>query len=228
MGVKFIYSTWSHHKIEKHSKIKMAFYIYEQPAFSTEHFHPGFCRSLRSMITLPMSRQWSLLENVSEENSLACQSNQIYCTSTSEKKSVTQSSDSTTEESELEVAVDKTNGENKIIEPKTQIVSKPFMSKVSCQETLEKIEIKIQFHGHKFKAENLDVKVVNSDVLIVKAKDDEEKFDRKFKLPSNTLANTLVEEISSKFDVKEEDFQTLLINIPKDVKFFQVPIVIEE
>ena len=79
-------------------------------------------------------------------------------------------------------------------------------------------------HGHKFKAENLDVQVVNKDVLIVKAKDDEEKFERKLKIPSNTL----VEKISSKFDVKEEDFQTLLINIPKDVKFFQVPIVMEE
>ena len=98
------------------------------------------------------------------------------------------------------------------------------MSKVSCQETLEKIEIKIQFHGHRFKAENLDVQVVNKDVLIVKAKDDEEKFERKLKIPSNTL----VEKISSKFDVKEEDVQTLLINIPKDVKFFQVPIVMEE
>ena len=206
----------------------MAFYIYEQPAFSLEHFHPGFCRSLRSMITLPMNRQWSLMENLSEENSSTCQSNQRCSTSTSEKKSVTKSSDSKTEDNEIEVAVDKINGENKIIEPKTQIVSKPFMSKVSCQETMEKVEIKIQFHGHKFKVENLDVQVVNSDVLIVKAKDDEEKFERRFKLPSNTLANTLVEKISSKFDVKEEDFQTLLINIPKDVKFFQVPIVMVE
>merc|ERR1712004_12712 len=183
---------------------------------------------LRSMITLPMNRQWSLMENMFEENSLACQSNHSSCNSTSEKKSVTKSSDSTMEESEMEMAVDKINGGNKIIEPKTEIFSKPFMSKVSCQETMEKIEIKIQFHGHKFKAEDLDVQVVNNDVLIVKAKDDEEKFERKFKLPSNTLANTLVEKISSKFDVKEEDYQTLLINIPKDVKFFQVPIVMEE
>merc|ERR1711962_1361221 len=132
------------------------------------------------------------------------------------------------QESEMEVAIDKANGENSIIEPITQIVSRPFMSKVSCQETMEKVEIKIQFHGHKFKVENLDVQVVNSDVLIVKAKDDGEKFEGKFKLPSNTLANTLVEKISSKFDVKEEDIQTLLITIPKDVKFFQVPIVMEE
>ena len=45
----------------------------------------------------------------------------------------------------------------------------------------ENVEIKIQFHGHKFKVENLDVQVVNRGVLIVKAKDDEEKFERKFK-----------------------------------------------
>jgi len=37
-----------------------------------------------------------------------------------------------------------------------------------------------------------------------------------------------VEKISSKFDVKEEAFQTLFISIPKDVKVFQVPIVMEE
>merc|ERR1712098_126007 len=202
MGATFTNSTWSHHRIEKHSKIKMALYIYEQPAFSMEHFHPGFCRSLRSMITLPMNRQWSLMENLSEE------SNQSYCTSTLEKKSVTKLLDSTKEESEMEMEVDKINGENSIIEPKTQVVSKAFMSKVSCQGTIEKVEIKIQFHGHRFKAENLDVQVVNKDVLIVKAKDDEEKFERKLKIPSNTL----VEKISSKFDVKEEDFQTLLIN----------------
>merc|ERR1712170_271468 len=228
MGVTFAYSTWSQHKIEKHSKINMAFYIYEQPAFSLDHFHPGFCRSLRSMITLPMNRQWSLMENVSEDNSLAYQSNQNCYKIISEKKSVTKSSDSTIEESEMEVAVDKTNGENKITEPITQIVSKPFMTKVSCQESMEKVEIKIQFHGHKFKAENLDVQVVNQNVLMVKAIDDEEKFERKFKLPSNNLANILVDKISSKFDAKEKDFQTLLINIPKDVKFFQVPIVMEE
>merc|ERR1711963_792701 len=228
MGVTSTYSTWSHQKIEKHSKVNMAFYIYEQPAFTMEHFHPGFCRSLRSMITLPLNRQWSLMENLFEEDLLACQSNQSGCTSTSEEKSVMESSDSKAEERKIEAEVDKTNEQNRIIKSTTQTISKPFMSKVSCQETMEKVEIKIQFHGHKFKAENLDVQVVNGDVLIVKARDDEQKFERKFKLPSNTLANTLVEKISSKFDVKEEDFQTLLINIPKDVKFFQVPIVMEE
>ena len=90
-----------------------------------------------------------------------CQSNQSCWTSTSEKKFITKSSDSTIEDNEMEMAVDKIYGKNEIIEPKTQIVSKPFMSKFSCQETIEKVEIKIKFHGYKFKAENRDVQVVN-------------------------------------------------------------------
>merc|ERR1712186_63618 len=134
------------------------------------------------------------------------------------------SSDSTMKESEMEDAIDKINEENKISNPKIETISEPLMSKVSCQETMEKLEIKIQLHGHKFKAENLDVQVVNGDVLIVKAEDDEEKFERKFKLTSNTL----VDKIESKFDVKEENIQTLTINIPKDVKIVQVPIAMDE
>merc|ERR1712053_8018 len=110
-----------------------------------------------------------------------------------------------TKESKMDVEVEKTNQENKSLEPVTQSVSKRFMSKVSCQETMEKVEIKIQFGGHKFTAENLEVKVINENVLVIKAEDDEEK-------------------IESKFDVKEEDVQTLIVNIPKDVKVVQVPI----
>jgi len=131
---------------------------------------------------------------------------------------------STIEQGNREVEVDKTNQENKSMEPVTKTISKRFMSKVACQETMEKIEIKIQFGGHRFKAENLDVQVINDNVLVVKAEDDEEKFERKFKLSSNIL----VEKIESKFDVKEEDIQTLIINIPKDVKVTQVPIAMDE
>merc|ERR1711952_570147 len=115
-------------------------------------------------------------------------------------------------------------GEDKAVVPTTETISKKFMTNVSCHENMEKVEIKIQLHGHKFKAENLDVQVVNGDVLIVKAEDDEEKFERKFKLSSNTL----VDKIESKFDVKEENVQTLTINIPKDVKIVQVPIAMDE
>merc|ERR1712062_803651 len=127
---------------------------------------------------------------------MSCQSSQSCCESKSTTKSVEKFS---TEESTSESQVEKTNEENKALEPKTETISKKFMSKVTCHENREKIEIKIQLHGHKFKAENLDVQVVNGNTLAVKAEDDEEKFERKFKLS----ANTLVDKIESKFDVKE-------------------------
>merc|ERR1712062_771530 len=201
--------------------IKMAFYIYEQPAFPMEHFHPGFCQPLRSM---SRPRHCNLLENLFDDENTACQSSQSCCSSRSSNKSEEKSSISTKEEKKMEVEVDKTNKENKSMEPVTKTTSKRFMFKVSCQETMEKVEIKIQFGRHKFKAENLDVQVINDNILVVKAKDDEEKFERKFKLSSDVL----VEKIESKFDVKEEDVQTLIINIPKDVKVTQVPIAMDE
>merc|ERR1711933_26489 len=202
-------------------QFKMAFYIYGDPVFSTEHFHPGFFQASRS-INRP--RYWNLLENLFDPEETDCQSSQSYCSSTSAKKFVEKSSNSKTDDSKMDQEVSKTNEENKDLEPVTKTVSKRFMSKVNCQETMEKVEIKIQFGGHKFKAEDLDVQVVNENILVVKADDKEEKFERKFKLPSNIL----VEKIESKFDVKEEDTQTLLINIPKDIKCIQVPISIKE
>merc|ERR1711944_27282 len=207
-------------KEENHSN-KMAFYIYEQPAFSMDHFHPGFHQQLRSM---NRPRHWNLLESLFEQEAKASQSSQSCCASRCMQKSVEKSSNSTSEEGKMEVEVDKVNKENKAMEPVIKTVSKKFMSKVACQETMEKVEIKIQFGGHKFKAENLDVQVINGDVLIVKAEDDEQKFERKFKLPSNIL----IEKIESKFDTKEDDTQTLMINIPKDVKVVQVPIAMDE
>merc|ERR1711944_327037 len=201
--------------------IKMAFYIYKQPAFTMDHFHPGFYQPLRSM---SRPRHWNLLEKLFDDEETTCQSTQSCGSSRSTKKSVENSSNSTTEESKMEVEVDKTNQENKSVEPVTKTVSKRFMFIVASQDALEKVEIKIQFGGHQFKAENLDVKVINDNVLVVKAEDDEEKFERKFKLSSDSL----VEKIESKFDVKEEDAQTLIINIPKDVKVTQVPIAMEK
>merc|ERR1711868_6758 len=158
-----------------------------------------------------------------DDEETACQSSQSCCSSRSSNKSEEKSSISTKEENKIEVEVDKVNQENGSMEPAPKRVSKCFMFKVSCQETMERTEIKIQFGGHKFKAENLDVQVINDNVLVVKAEDDEEKFERKFKLSSDIL----VEKIESKFDVKE-DIQTLIINIPKDVKVTQVPIAMDE
>ena len=124
----------------------------------------------------------------------------------------------------MEAQISKSNDENKIVESATKTTSKQFMSRVSCHENMEKVEIKIQLHGHKFKAENLDVQVINDNILVVKAEDDKEKFEKKFKLPSNIL----VDKIESKFDVKEENTQTLVIHVPKDIKRTHVPISMEK
>merc|ERR1712227_754097 len=199
----------------------MAFFIYEQPAFSMEHFHSGLYQPVRSM---SRPRHWNLLENLFGDQDTACQFSQNCCANRSTNESVEKSSNHTTEEGKIEVEVDKASEGSKAMEPFTKSISKRFMSKVACQETMEKVEIKVQFGGHKFKAENLEVQVINENVLLIKAEDDEEKFERKFKLSSNVL----VEKIESKFDVKEEDGQTLIVNIPKDLKVIQVPIAMGE
>merc|ERR1711963_912335 len=95
-----------------------------------------------------------------------------------------------------------------------------FMSKVSYNETLEKIEIKIEFHGHEFKSEHLDVQIIDEKLVVVTAEDPEEKFQ----LPSNALT----EKIDSKLEMKDKEIQTLIINIPKNVKIVQIPITVNE
>merc|ERR1712018_317345 len=99
----------------KTNQIKMAFHIYEQPAFSMEHFHPGFFQPLRSM-TRP--KHWNILENLFDQEETACQSNQSCCSSKSVKKSVEKSSYSRTVEDT------KTNKEKTDLEPVT--ISKRF------------------------------------------------------------------------------------------------------
>merc|ERR1712012_930629 len=183
---------------------KMAFYIYEQPAFSMEHFHPGFFKPLRS-VSRP--RHWNLMDNLLDQDETACRSTQKCCSRKSLKKSSEKSSSSSTEEGKMDLEISKTNEENKVLDPVTETVSKRFMTRVACQETMDKVEIKIQFAGRKFKAENLDVQVINTNDLVVKAEDDKKKFEKKFKLPSNIL----LEKIGSKFDVKDKDTQTLII-----------------
>merc|ERR1711944_98048 len=113
-------------------------------------------------------------------------------------RSEEKSSISTAEERKMEVELDKTNQENRSMDPVTKTASKRFMFKVSCQETMEKVEIKIQLGGHKFKAEDLDVQVINDNVLVVKAEDDEEKFERKFKLSSDIIVEKLNQNLMSR------------------------------
>merc|ERR1712213_219898 len=210
-----------HKKKPVTKKTKMAFYIYEQPAFSMEHFHPRFPQPLR-IHSIP--RYWNLLENLFEQDSMDLESDQHCYKNKSLEKSEEKSMSSTVGDRKSEVEVNKNNEDNRAPEPVTKTISKQFMSRVSCHENMEIVEIKIQFHGHKFNTENLDVQVINDDILVVKAEDDEEKFEKKFKLSSNVV----FDKIESKFEIKEENMQTLVINIPKDVKKFQVPISMEE
>merc|ERR1712227_277797 len=129
-----------------------------------------------------------------------------------------------TEEGETENQVENASKENQSLEPVTKKAFRRFMSKVSYNETLEKIEIKIQFHGHEFKSEHLDVQIIDEKLVVVTAEDSEEKFEKKFQLPSNAL----VEKIDSRLEIKDKEIQTLIVNIPKDVKIVKIPITVNE
>merc|ERR1711963_798498 len=134
---KIRYLTSKLRKEENHSN-KMAFYIYEQPAFSMEHFHPGFYQPLRS-VSRP--RHWNLLESLFEQEAKACQSSQSCCASRSMQKSVEKSSNSTSEEGKMEVEVDKVNKENKAMEPAIRTISKKLKSKSNLEATNSKQKI---------------------------------------------------------------------------------------
>jgi len=111
----------------------------------------------------------------------------------------------------------------------TQQVSQvQLMTQVHVDENLDRVQIQIEFSGYDLKPEHLDVQVVNNDVLLVKAENDQKQkiFERKFKLP----AKCQLDKIQPKFNgaaaaenSKQEDDdtarQTLNILVPKvDVK----------
>ena len=119
--------------------------------------------------------------------------------------------------------------ENKPAEPAT-VINWEWVHKLTnrYKEDIEKVEIKIHFHGHKFRAENVDVQVINNDILFVKAEEYEEKFEQKFKLPAwYPDPHFSVEKIQYKFDINKNKTQTLVINISKDIKRIQVPVFME-
>merc|ERR1712012_712563 len=105
---------------------------------------------------------------------------------------------------------------------------KRLLTQVHVDENLDRVQIQIEFSGYDLKAEDLDVQVVNNDILLVKAENNDQKiFERKFKLP----AKCQMDNIKPKFNAggaadenseQEEDSnitQTLNILVPKvDVK----------
>ena len=90
--------------------------------------------------------------------------------------------------------------------------SRNFSSNVNFHENKKKVEIEIQFTGHKFKEEDLNIRVTKRNRLIVKLEDDEEKFRERFTLPENAL----VDKIESTFAGKKGKAQIITINIPKN------------
>ena len=101
---------------------------------------------------------------------------------------------------------------------------KRIMNKVEINEDLQKLEIKIELIGYDFKGDEFDVRVIDNRSLDILANGNDQKYQKRFKLPTNAI----IEKIESKFEAKENGDQTLTINIPKDVKIFQVPISMEE
>merc|ERR1712008_79422 len=67
-----------------------------------------------------------------------------------------------------------------------QVSQVQLMTQVHVDENLDRVQIQIEFSGYNLKPENLDVQVVNNDVLLVKAENDQKQkiFERKFKLPA--------------------------------------------
>merc|ERR1711974_223273 len=126
---------------------------------------------------------------------------------------------------------------NQVVTPRSsssphQEVSQ-LMTQVHVEENLDRVQIQIEFSGYGLKPEHLDVQVVNNDVLLVKAENDQkQKFERKFKLP----AKCQLDNIQPKFKIaaaaenseQEDDSitQTLNILVPKvDVtKTVNIPI----
>merc|ERR1712004_637382 len=196
---------------------KMAFYIFEQPAM--DQYHPKFYHTFRRNSNT--SNYWNFVANLLKETNDSIQNKENCFSRKCLKRSAVNNS---TKESKTENQVENACKENQSLEPVTKKAFRRFMSKVSYNETLEKIEIKIQFHGHEFKSEHLDVQIIDEKLVVVTAEDSEEKFEKKFQLPSNALT----EKIDSKLEMKDKDIQTLIVNIPKDVKIVKIPINVNE
>merc|ERR1712004_743564 len=181
---------------------KMAFYIFEQPAM--DQYHPKFYHPFRKNSNT--SNYWNFVANLLRERNESIQNDENCFSRKCLKRSAENNS---TKDSKTDNQVENASKDNQSVEPVTKKVFRRFMSKVSFNETLEKIEIKIQFLGHEFKSEHLDVQVID---------------EKKIQLPSNAL----IEKIDSKLEMKDKEIQSLIVNIPKGVKIVQIPINVNE
>merc|ERR1711963_423033 len=252
MGRSFLKSETKTH-INKHYYFKKiifkilpkmaALYVYEHPCFTLdpmsmalesrmipeEYFSQRQCRMNSQNILSKMVREaekQAKLEQFQQNYYEAINDFLEDITDDSEsEENNSENVDDNEKETEITVVQPEKKLETNNEEEKT-IKNHSMMTKVMVKEDLEKMEIKIELFGAKFKPKHLDINVVNGCVatLVVKAEDGDQKFERQFKLPSETN----IDKIDSKFFYKKEDKQTLQITIPKDVKIVQLPISMEE
>merc|ERR1711963_1086358 len=208
-----------------------AFYVYEHPCFTLdpmsmalesrlipeEYFSQRQCRMNSQNILSKMAREakkQAQLEQFQQNYYEAI--NDFLEDITDDSESEENNSENMEEECHIENNAKNVNDSEKETE----------ITVMQPEKKLEKMEIKIELFGTKFKPEHLDINVVNGCVatLVVKAEDGDQKFERQFKLPYETN----IDKIDSKFFYKKEDKQTLQITIPKDVKIVQLPISMEE
>merc|ERR1711963_18695 len=184
------------------TQTKMAFYMLEQPMF---HLEP-----VMSSGFYPRTERYpNLMEQLLEE------ALNKYCETDYEKASEQPES-----ENEASKAIIETNKNMEVSSAKQGF--KRILNNI--KEDLEKVEIQIELVGYKFNGEHFEVRVVDENLLDIKAEGNDQKCHKQFKLASNAI----IEKIESKFECNEEDKQTLTIKVPKNVKIFQVPIAWEE
>ena len=93
--------------------------------------------------------------------------------------------------------------------------SNHLMTVVNTNEDFEAIKISIEFHGHHFKEEDLNIELKDKTMLIVSLEDAENSFERYFRLPNQCK----MDKIKSKFSKWHkgcQTIQTLHIKIPKE------------
>merc|ERR1712213_111524 len=127
-----------------------------------DQYHPKFYHPFRSNSNTP--NYWNFVANLLKERNNSIQNEETCFSRKYRKRSAVNNS---TEESKTENQVENASKENQSLEPVTKKAFRRFMSKVSFNETLEKIEIKIQFHGHEFKSEHLDVQIIDEKLVVI-------------------------------------------------------------
>jgi len=93
--------------------------------------------------------------------------------------------------------------------------SKHLMTVVNTKEDFESIKINIEFHGHSFKEDDLNIELEDKTTLILSLEDADNKFERYFSLPNQCK----MDKIKSKFSIWHkggQTIQTLHIKIPKE------------